>query len=89
MNGTLKLTTAKFYAPSGREMAGQGVTPDYPVYQSNQDTAMTLTEDADIRMALQVVQSGVAGQLAQEARPLRPADSAASASSSAACGTTS
>jgi len=64
VNGTLKLTTAKFYAPSGREMAGQGVTPDYPVYQSNQETAMNLTEDADVRMALQVVQSGVAGQLA-------------------------
>lgn len=69
--GTLKLTTAKFYAPSGREMAGQGVTPEYMVNQPNMDLATTLTEDADVIAALQVVQSGVATQLAQGG-PVQP-----------------
>jgi len=63
--GTLKLTTAKFYAPSGREMAGQGVTPEFVVNQPNMDLASTLTEDADVLAALQVIQSGVPTQLAQ------------------------
>ena len=28
INGNLRLTTARFYAPSGRAMSGNGVTPD-------------------------------------------------------------
>lgn len=35
-NGNLKLTTAKFYSPIGREMAGQGVTPDIFVSTTDQ-----------------------------------------------------
>ena len=69
-NASLKLTTAKFYAPSGREMAGQGVTPEYMVNQPNADLATTLTEDADVIAALQVIQSGVPTQLAQ-GRPVQ------------------
>ena len=69
-NANLKLTTAKFYAPSGREMSGQGVTPEYVVNQSNADLANTLTEDADVIAALQVIQSGVPTQLAQ-GRPVQ------------------
>ena len=69
-NANLKLTTAKFYAPSGREMAGQGVTPEYVVNQPNADLASTLTEDADVVAALQVIQSGVPTQLAQ-GRPVQ------------------
>lgn len=30
-SGLVRLTTAKFYSPNGREMAGQGVKPDIPV----------------------------------------------------------
>ena len=31
VSGALRLTTAKFYSPDGREMAGVGVTPDVKV----------------------------------------------------------
>jgi carboxyl-terminal processing protease len=76
-SGVLKLTTAKFYAPSGREMAGQGVTPDVPVNNPNADTAASLWEDADILAALQTIQSGTPNQLAASstggANPARPA----------------
>lgn len=46
--GSLKLTTAMFYAPSGRAMAGEGVTPDVKV--SNRRTGDDF--DADLRKAL-------------------------------------
>lgn len=38
----LRLTTAKFYSPDGREMAGEGVTPDIKVEtgSANDDAAM-------------------------------------------------
>lgn len=35
----LRLTTAKFYSPNGREMAGTGVTPDVLVNTMNSDRA--------------------------------------------------
>jgi carboxyl-terminal processing protease len=41
VNGQLKLTTAKFYSPSGREMAGQGVTPDIKVNIDRNDYTST------------------------------------------------
>lgn len=51
VSGGLKLTTAKFYAPSGREMAGQGVVPDVPVQvaQNPMDTA-----DYDMQAAVKL-----------------------------------
>lgn len=66
-SGVLKLTTAKFYAPSGREMAGVGVRPDYTVAKSNEDTARSLSDDNDIRAAVEVCSSGLPGQLAKAA----------------------
>ncbi len=41
VNAQLKLTTAKFYSPNGREMAGQGVTPDIKVAIDRQDYTAT------------------------------------------------
>ena len=75
----LKLTTAKFYSPRGREMAGAGVTPDVAV--NAQSTGYRgPNSDADIKAALQVIQSGTPRQLlatmmnpsaAQHVRPLQ------------------
>jgi len=59
--GNLKLTTAKFYAPSGREMAGQGVTPDVQVatalFQNDQnysDAELALEDDTTLQKAIEV-----------------------------------
>jgi carboxyl-terminal processing protease len=58
----LKLTTAKFYSPNGREMAGAGVTPDVPV--TAQTTGYRGTDnDADIQTAMQVMTQGTPAQL--------------------------
>lgn len=64
VSGILKLTTAKFYAPSGREMAGAGVTPDYLVQNANEETASTLADDNDLKQAIEVVQTGLPQQMA-------------------------
>jgi carboxyl-terminal processing protease len=62
ISGQLKLTTAKFYAPSGREMAGAGVTPDFAV----QTTGYRGTEsDAALQTSLQVIAQGIPAQMAQ------------------------
>lgn len=67
VSGILKLTTAKFYAPSGREMAGAGVTPDYLVKTANEETAVSLADDNDLKQAIDVVQSGLPQQMATAA----------------------
>ncbi len=62
----LKLTTAKFYSPKGREMAGSGVTPDVAVNASANTTVTGYrgtNTDADISTALQVIQSGTPRQM--------------------------
>lgn len=66
--GTLKLTTAKFYSPTGREMAGAGVTPDVLVTDSNGLGNLT---DADVIKALETFQRGTPAQLAQTAGQCR------------------
>ncbi|MFG0333104.1 MAG: S41 family peptidase [Maioricimonas sp. JB049] len=66
VRGELKLTTAKFYSPKGREMAGAGVTPDVTVAASSNDTS-DLQNDADVRAALQVIASNQAAELASSA----------------------
>ena len=67
VSGVLKLTTAKFYSPTGREMAGAGVTPDYLVPAANEETAATLAADHDVQTACEVVQTGLPQQLAKAA----------------------
>ena len=37
VSGELKLTTAKFYSPSGRAIANVGVTPDIDVRRANEN----------------------------------------------------
>ncbi len=67
VSGELKLTTAKFYSPSGREMSGQGVTPDVPVEKAPGAIETDEMRDADLLAALRVMQTGRPAQLAQEA----------------------
>ncbi len=67
VSGVLKLTTAKFYSPTGREMAGAGVTPDYVVKNANEETAASLTEDHDLQTAFEAIQTGLPQQLAKAA----------------------
>lgn len=62
VSGELKLTTAKFYSPNGREMAGSGVTPDYHVNTGSQPFTGTLAQDPDVAAAMQV--ASTAQQLA-------------------------
>ena len=67
VSGVLKLTTAKFYSPSGREMAGAGVTPDYVVQNANEETAASLVEDHDLQTAFEAIETGLPQQLAKAA----------------------
>ena len=53
--GNLKLTTAKFYSPSGREMAGAGVTPDIKVQKTGyRNDNLASNYDRELETALQV-----------------------------------
>ena len=63
--GLLKLTTAKFYSPNGREMAGSGVTPDVTVEADAE--IRPLLKDNDVRTALRVATGRVARDMAQNA----------------------
>jgi len=54
VSGNLKLTTAKFYSPSGREMAGSGVTPDIVIEKQESISAI----DADIAKAVDLIKNG-------------------------------
>jgi carboxyl-terminal processing protease len=65
--GELKLTTAKFYSPTGREMAGHGVTPDVVVPKSPGAMEIDETRDPVLFAALEVVNSGQPAQLADQA----------------------
>jgi carboxyl-terminal processing protease len=67
VSGELKLTTAKFYSPSGREMSGHGVQPDVPVAKAPGAIETDEMNDADLLAALRVMQGGRPAQLAQEA----------------------
>jgi carboxyl-terminal processing protease len=65
--GELKLTTAKFFSPAGREMAGQGVTPDYAVPKAPGAMEWDDTRDEDLIAALRVVNTGRPAELAHQA----------------------
>ncbi len=73
VSGNLKLTTAKFYSPKGREMAGAGVRPDVPV---SGETAAFGTEpierDRDVQAALNVISQGTPATLAAHSGKCRP-----------------
>ena len=38
-NGAMRLTTARYYTPSGRSIQGQGIAPDVKVPESREDEA--------------------------------------------------
>lgn len=53
ISGNLKITTAKFYAPTGRVMADAGVIPDIAVPKVADDqTVVPLLSDTDVREGL-------------------------------------
>lgn len=65
VSGNVKLTTAKFYSPSGREMAGTGVRPDVPVNVTTDPLLIEdLSRDPDVQAAMQVISRGIASELA-------------------------
>lgn len=66
VSGMLKLTTAKFYSPTGREMAGAGVTPDVVIPEAATNANQS-GYDADIQGALASIQQGLPARLAQQA----------------------
>lgn len=72
VSGTLKLTTAKFYSPSGREMAGVGVRPDVAVNGNTEDFIGNVQGDQDVRTALEVMARGTPASLAASVGQNRP-----------------
>ena len=55
---SLRITTAKFYSPTGRVMAGSGVTPDVQVPESNGSNPAFGVMDQDVQAAVNVAQQG-------------------------------
>lgn len=55
---SLRITTAKFYSPTGRVMAGSGVTPDVQVPESSGSSPAFGVMDRDVQAALMVAQQG-------------------------------
>ncbi len=74
VGGDLKLTTAKFYSPKGREMAGAGVLPDVNVPSANAGLNFAPERDGDILAAIRLAANGRPAELASRAgsRTLRP-----------------
>jgi carboxyl-terminal processing protease len=72
VSGDLKLTTAKFYSPNGRDMAGAGVTPDVNVPANNATFSGALSQDPDVAAGLQSIRNGTAARLAASAGQRTP-----------------
>lgn len=62
----LRLTTAKFYSPTGREMAGAGVEPDVPVSVGRSSGQVDLTSDRDVQAALEVAGGQIQPRLSRQ-----------------------
>jgi carboxyl-terminal processing protease len=66
VSGHLKLTTAKFYSPKGREMAGAGVTPDQTVHKAAYRPGdLAADYDRDIEVATEVARGSRVREIAQ------------------------
>ena len=65
VSGNLKLTTARFFSPTGRVMAGAGVTPDLPVNVGGVALERYTSTDSDIGQALRVAASPELKELAK------------------------
>ncbi len=66
-SGGIRLTTAKFYGPSGRPISGAGVTPEIVVQRTAKPVAETgqapaEAEDADLQAGIQVARRQVASR---------------------------
>lgn len=46
--GAIRLTTARYYTPSGRSIQGLGITPDIPVLASRDDDTLFTFHEADL-----------------------------------------
>jgi carboxyl-terminal processing protease len=55
LSAGVRLTTARFYSPSGKPMAGEGVEPDLYVEQSETDLG---ANDNDLRTAIEALRRG-------------------------------
>ncbi len=65
VGGNLKITTARFYSPTGRVMADAGVTPDIAVPKMADDqTVVPLASDTDVREAVRAAQGQKVRELA-------------------------
>ena len=52
-NGAIRLTTARYYTPSGRSIQGLGITPDVPVQESRKEQPHFFPDrEADLKGAL-------------------------------------
>src|SRR6202035_1308732 len=52
-NGAMRLTTARYYTPSGRSIQGLGITPDVTVHESREEQARFGPEhEADLNHTL-------------------------------------
>jgi carboxyl-terminal processing protease len=71
-NGAIRLTTARYYTPSGRSIQATGIEPDIEVRatRDEQATANTREREADLRRALR--NEGQGAQQQQAAAPLPP-----------------
>ena len=71
-NGAMRLTTARYYTPSGRSIQGTGIEPDIEVLSAREDAAQTVAarrdREADLRRALR----NDNGAQPQAAPPLPP-----------------
>jgi carboxyl-terminal processing protease len=69
-SASLKLTTAMFYSPVGRQMAGEGVIPDVTVGAGERTTA-NLFDDLDVQQALSIAASDLPRQMSADAATCR------------------
>jgi len=77
-NAALKLTTARYYTPSGQTIHEKGIEPDYEVEfvapekdeseNSNQSIKETILEDNQVQAALELLKYGKLRQAKQAAR---------------------
>ena len=47
-NGAIRLTTARYYTPSGRSIQGLGITPDVTVQEDRDDLSRFMPREADL-----------------------------------------
>ena len=67
-NGAIRLTTARYYTPSGRSIQDLGITPDVEAQQNRSDNPpISLQREADLAHALKNT-GGISAAMAPPAR---------------------